>query len=224
MSLAIKTWANTNAEENAMNDDHLDLWLRMIRMCREKDLSSKKVLDFGCNQGGFLKTLYKKNPFEKAIGVDIAESSIEAATLNLEGEPIDYVHTAFLKNYEDYFDIAYSHEVLYLLPNLNEHAQQIKSCLKDDGVYYAVIGCHIDNPLWPQWHKIISDYSNVPVQNYSLDDYAQAFFKEGVSVSALPFSMDDFIELKPRNEYFPTVMDSLDYYTRHKIFFRFQKK
>ncbi len=224
MSLAIKTWANTNDEEDAMNDDHMDLWLRMIRMTPEKDLSNKTILDFGCNQGGFLKTLYKNKPFKKAMGVDIAEGSIESANLNLSGEPIDYMHTGFLSKYEDSFDVAFSHEVMYLLPNLRDHAAQIKSCLKEDGIYYAVIGCHTDNPLWTQWHKIISSYSNVPVQNYSLNDYADAFFKEGFSVSVLPFSMDDFIPLKPHNEYFPNVMDSINYYTRNKIFFRFQKK
>lgn len=224
MTLAIKTWANTNTEENAMNDDHLDLWLRMIRLSPEKNLEEKTILDFGCNQGGFLKELYKQKPFKKAVGIDIAEESIALANLNLNGEPVDFAHSSVLKNYNNSFDIAYSHEVLYLLPNLQDHAKEIKSCLKDDGVYYAVIGCHTDNPLWKDWYKIISSYSNVPVKNYSLDDYAQAFFKEGFCVSALPFSMDNFIQLKPRNEYFPTVMDSLDYYTRNKIFFRFQKK
>lgn len=223
MSQLLKTWANTDTEEDAMNDDHMDLWLRMIRMTPEKDLSDKTILDFGCNQGGFLKTLHRHRPYQKAIGIDIAQSSIETATLNIEGEPVDYMNASFLGRYTDHFDIAYSHEVMYLLPDLNEHARQIKSCLKEDGVYYAVIGCHTDNPLWPEWRKLISSYSNVKVQDYSLDDYANAFFKEGFSVSALPFAMDEFIALKPRNEYFPKVQDSLEYYTRNKIFFRFQK-
>lgn len=223
MAQTVQSWCNTDTEENAMNDDHRDLWARMIRMTSEQNLSDKSILDFGCNQGGFLKLLHQQRPFKSAIGVDIAQASLETATLNLEGEPIDYMNTGFLSRYTDHFDIAYSHEVLYLLSDLREHARTIKSCLKEGGVYYAAIGCHTDNPLWPEWRKLISAYSNVKVQDYSPDDYADAFFREGFSVSALPFSMDDFIPLKPRNEYFPKMQDSLDYYTRNKIFFRFQK-
>jgi SAM-dependent methyltransferase len=223
MSQPLKTWATNHNEEDAMNDDHRDLWLRMIRMTPETELQNKTILDFGCNQGGFLKTLHRLRPFKSAIGVDIAQESLEQATLNLAGEPIDYMNTGFLNRYTDHFDVAYSHEVLYLLSDLREHARLIKTCLKEDGVYYAAIGCHTDNPLWPEWRKLISSYSNVKVQDYSLDDYADAFFREGFSVSALPFAMDDFIALKPRNEYFPKVRDSLEYYTRNKIFFRFKK-
>jgi SAM-dependent methyltransferase len=223
MSTPLKTWANTDTEENAMNDDHADLWFRMIRMMREKNLSDKTVLDFGCNQGGFLKKLYQSHPFKHGVGVDIAEKSIEAATLALEQEPIDYMHAGFLNKYTNYFDIAFSHEVMYLLPDLNDHARIIKNCLKDGGIYYAAIGCHTDNPLWPSWKKLISSYSNIPVQSYSLDDYAQAFFNEGFSVSARPFAMDDFITIKQYNEYFPKMDMSLRYYTEHKTFFRFQK-
>lgn len=224
MTQLLKTWSNIETEEDAMTDDHMDLWLRMIRMTPEKDLTDKKILDFGCNQGGFLKTLYKHRPFAKGLGVDIAQGSLETATMSLEGEPIDYLNTAFLNRHQNEFDIAFSHEVIYLLSDLREHARQIKSCLTENGVYYAAIGCHTDNPLWPSWKKLISSYSNVPVQDYSLDDYADAFFREGFSVSALPFAMDDFIVLKQRNEYFPKIKDSLDYYTRNKVFFRFQKK
>lgn len=219
----IKTWANTNREETAMNDDHMDLWLRMIRMLPNRDFKDKTILDFGCNQGGFLKTLYSLHPYKEALGVDIAEDSLEIANANIASEPVDYMHTGFLNKYAGHFDIAFSHEVMYLLSDLREHAKLMKSCLKENGIYYAAIGCHTDNPQWAKWKKLISAYSNVPVQNYSLDDYAQAFFKEGFSVSVAPFAMDDFIALKQYNEYFPSVTDSIDYYTKHKVFFRLQK-
>lgn len=224
MTALLKTWASTDREENAMNDDHMDLWLRMMRMMKEQNLADKSVLDFGCNQGGFLKELHKRHPFKEAVGVDIAEASIETANMNLDGEPIDYMHAGLLHKQTGKFDIAFSHEVMYLLSDLREHAKLIKSCLKEEGVYYAAIGCHTDNPLWPSWKKLISSYSNVPVHSYSLDDYAEAFFREGFSVSARPFAMDDFITMKSHNEYFPKIKDSIDYYMEHKVFFRFYKK
>jgi SAM-dependent methyltransferase len=220
---ASRALAPADIEENARNDNHMDLWLHMIRMMNEHDLSDKSILDFGCGQGGFLKALHKLHPYKSAVGTDIAEASLEIANGNLDGEPIDYTHSAFLNKYPDSFDIAFSHEAMYLLADLREHAKLIKSCLKDNGVYYAAIGCHTDNPLWPNWRKLISGHSSVPVQNYSLDDFANAFFKEGFSVSVRPFAMDGFVALKQYNEYFPTIKDSIDYHTQHKVLFRFQK-
>lgn len=218
---AIRTWANTQGEENAMNDDHRHLWQQLIRHTEEPNLSQKSVLDYGCNQGGFLRLLYTQKPFAHALGVDIAEDSLAAAQENVKDAPIAFTHVADLSNRKNEFDIAFSHEVIYLLPDLAAHAALIKSCLKPGGVYYAAIGCHTDNPQWPRWKEIIASYSNVTVQDYSLDDYAAAFFDAGFAVSAKPYSFTGFVPLKKGNAYFPKIRDSLDYHTTHKTLFRF---
>jgi SAM-dependent methyltransferase len=225
MMKALKTWAADQSEENAMNDDHRHLWRQMILHMEERDLTDASVLDFGCNQGGFLRMLYRMKSYLSGYGVDLAEASLEIARKQVRStEPITFGHTDTLADKAEKFDIAFSHEVLYLLPDLAAHAQTIKNVLKPGGIYYAAIGCHTQNPQWERWRGLIAEYSNVPVQDYSLDDYANAFYAEGFSVSAKPYRFDGFVPLKKENPYFPSLRDSLDYHSTHKTLFRFRKE
>lgn len=217
----VKTWANNWDEENAMEDDHAYMWRRMIETIAEPVLTDKSVLDFGCNQGGFLRELWKLRPFKSGVGVDIATESVKIAEERKPDAALSYKTPDYLDSCGQVFDLAFSHEVLYLLPDLAAHAATIKGALKPGGSYYAAIGCHTDNPQWDNWVKLISEYSNVTVQSYSPDDYARAFFDEGFRVTARPFLLDDFILIKENNDYFPKLNDSLDYHTKHKLLFRF---
>lgn len=219
----LSTWTTTQAEEDAMNDDHYPLWQQLIRHIGETDLSAASVLDFGCNQGGFLRLLAKEKPFREGVGVDIAAASVQEAQSKAPAN-IQYRLADTIQNELNRYDLAFSHEVLYLLPDLAAHARLMRQVLKNGGVYYAAIGCHTDNPLWADWAKLISTYSNVTVQNYSLDDYANAFFNEGFKISARPYAFADFVPLKQANPYFPKVTNSLDYYTVQKTLFRFENR
>ena len=220
---ALKTWAADQAEEDAMDADHRHLWQQMITHINETDLSGKQLLDYGCNQGGFLRLLHQQKPFAKAVGVDLAAESLEVASARIKDEPLEFLPVTALEDYKNSFDMAFSHEVLYLLPDLDAHAALIAESLKSDVVYYAAMGCHADNPQWERGVEIISAYSTLLVQSYSLNDYADAFFNAGFSVSARPYQFDGFVPLKQDNQYFPSVRDSLDYHTTHKTLFRFEK-
>lgn len=50
-----------------------------------------------------------------------------------------------MTGYENYFDIAFSHEVIYLIEDIAQHAADMLRVLKPGGVYYAVTGCQFDN-------------------------------------------------------------------------------
>lgn len=226
MSAAVKleTWTTSQEEEDRMFHGHFHHWRTMIENVREKDLRNKAVLDFGCNQGGFIQMLYQTHPFKKAVGVDIAEDSLAKAARRNAHLPIDFYPAADLDLLNDVFDVAFSHEVIYLLPDLLAHARMMRRVLKDGGVYYAATGCHTDNPAWPAWHKAISDYSNIPVPNYSLDDYADAFAACGFNVEAMQFKSNGFIVAEPDDKvYYPKLIDKLNYYNQYKILFRFVK-
>lgn len=218
----IATWTNADGEEEAMNDDHAPLWQRMIALAAPQGCAGLTVLDYGCNQGGFLELLYNKAPFREAMGVDIALESVAFAKQRLARLPFTGGHPAVLADKKGMFDVAFSHEVLYLLPDLGAHAALMKSALRPGGVYFAAIGCHTDQPLWDEWRTLIASYSNVPVQDYSLDDYANAFFDAGFTVAAQPYRLDGFFPLKKNNPYFPKVADSLRYYETDKVLFRFE--
>ena len=172
-TIKLQTWTTSQEEEDRMFTGHFHHWKTMIADVQERDLRDKAVLDFGCNQGGFIQMLYNTLPFKKAAGVDIAEDSLAKAAKRNAHLPIDFYPAAELEKINAGFDIAFSHEVIYLLPDLHAHAETMRNVLKDHGVYYAATGCHTDNPAWPDWHKAISDYSNIPVPSYSLDYKAQ---------------------------------------------------
>src|SRR5262245_15663247 len=84
---AVRTWAKDWAEENAMNDDHGHLWRQLILHLEEKSLGGKDVLDYGCNQGGFLRQLYELKSFRQGVGADIALDSLAIARQNAGGLP-----------------------------------------------------------------------------------------------------------------------------------------
>ncbi|MGD9638907.1 MAG: class I SAM-dependent methyltransferase [Alphaproteobacteria bacterium] len=220
----IDTWANLQDEENVMNDHHAPFWRSIITQMQEKDLANSAVLDFGCNQGGFLRTLYYLSPFKKAIGVDIALQSLEVAK-SLKGNlPVHYDTVSFLNNIKGEIDIAFSHDVIYLLPDLTEHAKIIANVLNKNGVYYATTGCYHEMPLWNRWKPIVDEYSNVPVPDYSINDFAKAFWEEGFEVSIARCLPQGFVKCwQDRENYFPKVTDFIDYYA-NKIIFRMVKK
>jgi SAM-dependent methyltransferase len=221
---AIRTWARDWVVENAMNDDHRHLWQQLILHMEEDSLAERSVLDYGCNQGGFLRLLFEQRPFHRGTGADIALDSLALARRCAERLPLSFVSASELEEMPAAFDVAFSHEVLYLLPDLAAHAALMRRVLKPGGVYYAAIGCHTGNPQWSRWRNIIADYSRVTVQDYSLEDCARAFFDEGFSVGAKPYSFQGFVPLKRRNEYFPSVADSLHYHTVEKTLFRFVRE
>jgi len=60
------------------------------------------------------------------------------------------------------FDVAFSHEVLYLLHDLTSHAAAIHRALAPGGVYYAVMGEHVDAPTMFNWHAENAERLHLP--------------------------------------------------------------
>ena len=171
----IPTWYRDPRAEEAMADGHAPIWRHLIGLVPENELSGVKVLDFGCNQGGFLRLLYQLRPFQQGLGVDIARRSVDEAN-RLKGHlPVVYQTDTRLNGWDDHFDIAFSHEVIYLIDDIAQHAADILRVLKPGGVYYAVTGCHTGNPLWPQWRERVAADTHTVVQDRSLADYARIF-------------------------------------------------
>lgn len=218
----IRTWYIDPRAEDAMADGHTPIWRHLIGLFPERDLSSKAVLDFGCNQGGLLRLLYSMTPFRKALGIDIAEASIEKANASKGGLPIQYQAGDSVAGWDEAFDLAVSHEVIYLVKDIERHAGEIWRALKPGGVYYAVTGCHTDNPLWPRWRTLVAERTNTVVQDRSIDDYATAFAVAGFKVSARKLGFDGFVPHMPGG-WMTDFAQSLEYYTETKIVFRLVK-
>ena len=71
----ISTWNRNPADEEAMGAAHTPIWRHMIDVSVSDDLRDATVLDYGCNQGGFLRMLYDRHPFRAGVGLDIARAA-----------------------------------------------------------------------------------------------------------------------------------------------------
>ena len=218
----IETWSSLSDEEDSMTEEHTWIWCEMINAIDETNLSGSDVLDFGCNQGGFLRLLHDLRPFNSGVGVDIARRAVEIAEATAGNRPITYHATNDLTDLDRQFDLAFSHEVIYLIDDLDAHARQIAGVLKPGGSYYAVTCCHRDSPLWAAWRSKIQAFSNVPVPDHGVAEIAGAFRNAGFAVSVSRFLANAFIPLSQPSDYFPTDTDRLDSFSRWKLMVRFE--
>jgi SAM-dependent methyltransferase len=217
----IATWNRNPADEEAMGAAHAPIWRRMIDVSVPHDLRQSTVLDYGCNQGGFLRLLYDRHPFKGAVGIDIARESVARAELLKGQRPIEYRVSDTAAALGRSFDFAFSHEVIYLLPDPAAHARDIRAALRPGGAYVAAMGCHTDSSVWPRWRKVIAESSSIPIYDHSLEEVSQAFAATGFTVSVRPLALDAFMPVTIGSAYFPKVTDQLRYYSDDKVLFRF---
>jgi hypothetical protein len=114
--------------------------------------------------------------------------------------------------------------VVYLLPDIAQHARDIKAALRPGGMYIAAMGCHTDSSLWPAWRKLIAETSSIPIYDHSLEDVSKAFTEAGFNVSVRPLALEAFMHVTIGSAYFPKVTDQLRYYTTDKVLFRFVRQ
>ncbi|MEM9010272.1 MAG: class I SAM-dependent methyltransferase [Pseudomonadota bacterium] len=220
MTALIETWATRPEEEDAMPAEHGWIWRAMIRAADTADLADKRVLDVGCNQGGFLRLLYDTQPFAAGVGVDLAAQAVARAERQKGDRPLRYLATPHLADAGEGFDLAFSHEVIYLIEDLADHAAQIAEVLRPGASYYAVTCCHRDSPLWADWRPRIQGISNITVPNHGVADIADAFRGVGFEVAVSRFLADGFIPLTGPSDYFPSDLDRIELYARWKLMFR----
>jgi SAM-dependent methyltransferase len=223
-ALPYATWHTDPQREAPMASSHAPLWRHFIETVPERDFTTRAVLDFGCNRGGFLRLLHALRPFRRGVGIDIAMDSIAAANAAKGDLPLHFEVATDLTPWASTFDIAFSYEVIYLLPDLARHARDVFGALRDGGVYYAVTGCHTESPLWPTWRELIGRSSNAPVQDYAPDDVIRAFSAAGFDVSVRRFGFDGFIPATKDRTYYPGILDAIAYPAEHKLLFRLEKR
>ncbi|MEO1494167.1 MAG: class I SAM-dependent methyltransferase [Pseudomonadota bacterium] len=219
MNQLIDTWSSIPEEEDGMNDEHFWIWTEMIRSLG-MDLTRSKVLDFGCNQGGFLRLLFDMNPFAEGVGIDIARDAVARAEAIKGDRPITYLASANIGESGEAFDAVFSHEVIYLIEDLREHATDVARVLKPGCSYFAVTCCLKENPNWSRWRGRIKSFSKLPVPDHGVCEIADAFRMSGFDVSVSRFLADAFIPLPAPNDYFMNDLDTLEIYSRWKLMFK----
>jgi trans-aconitate methyltransferase len=147
------------------------------------------VLDFGTGEGGFLQLFDFLVPEKQLIGVEKDENLLATCKKRHSAPNISFTASCDLGNGKnETIDIAYSQEVIYTLPRLDEHAREMYYLLRPGGYYLATIGCHVDNPTYTRRKERIRATENYPAFDYSLDEVGRSFYDAGfrVSVKRLP--------------------------------------
>jgi SAM-dependent methyltransferase len=211
-------------EDEVMQDEHGFIWRAMLEMV-DAPLSGRRVLDAGCNRGGFLRLLVDHADIGSGFGYDPAPGAIEDARHLAGTRPLTFEVADTVPEDWSEFDVAFSHEVLYVLHDLPSHAAAIFGALAVGGSYFATIGVHDDSTLMVAWHREKTFELELPGP-YSLDDVADIFEVAGfdVAVGRLPMRFVP-VHAHRGDSHRDTPLSSwLDYYYRDKVMFRFTKR
>ena len=211
------------AEDEAMQHEHGFIWRAMLDTI-DTDLAGKRVLDAGCNRGGFLRLLADFAGIATGHGYDPASGAISDARRLAGDRALTFEVADSVPEGWGGFDVAFSHEVLYLLEDLPAHAARLFDALKSNGSYFAVIGVHAGSPLMSAWHAADAVELGLP-RLYDLDEVAGVFEDAGFSVSAANLKLG-FVPVSAHrhgHHHRKDLLAWLDYYTREKVLLRFTR-
>jgi SAM-dependent methyltransferase len=159
-----------------------DLSGRRCSTPSDVDLAGKRVLDAGCNRGGFLCLLSDACGIAEGWGYDPASGAIDDARRVAGGRPLRFEVADSVPPGWGNFDAAFSHEVLYLIHDLSVHAGAIFEALAPGGSYYAVMGVHSGSPFMADWHRAHVEELRLP-KLYGIDEVAGVFGAAGFEVA-----------------------------------------
>jgi SAM-dependent methyltransferase len=211
------------AEDEAMQDEHGFIWKAMLDTI-DADLAGKRVLDTGCNRGGFLRLLVDSAGIAEGYGYDPASGAISDARRLAGDRPLSFEVAATVPDGWGDFDLAFSHEVLYLLEDLVAHASSIFTALRPGGAYFAVMGVHGGSPLMAAWHAASAAELGLP-RLYELDQVTGIFEGTGFSVSVANLKLG-FVPVSAHrhgDDHRGDLQAWLDYYSREKVLLRFTR-
>ncbi|MGZ4185692.1 MAG: class I SAM-dependent methyltransferase [Solirubrobacteraceae bacterium] len=210
-------WQDAAADE-AMQEEHGFVWTAMLDTV-DVDLTGKRVLDAGCNRGGFLRLLVDQCAIGEGFGYDPASGAIDDAR-RLAGERrLEFSVSDTVPAGWDGFDVAFSHEVLYLLHDLPSHARAIFAALAPGGSYYAVIGVHSGSPLMVKWHHDNAEALDIPALN-DIDDVVSVFEGAGFEAAAARLAVRFVPAAGHHGHDRGRLLEWLDYYYDHKLLLR----
>jgi SAM-dependent methyltransferase len=184
----------------------------------DSELTGRRVLDIGCNRGAFLRMLCDSRHIAEGCGYDPAAAAIADARRLAGPRPLQFDVSGDVPVGWGRFDVAFSHEVMYLISDLRAHAESVHRALVPGGSYYAVMGVHAASPLMVEWHQEHAAELNLPPL-HDPDRVASSFAAAGFEVAASRLNID-FVPIPAEK---PRVLEWLDYYNEKKLLFRFTR-
>lgn len=180
-------WQDAAADE-AMQHEHGFLWKAMVDTV-DVDLTGMRVLDAGCNRGGFLRMLVDAVGIGSGAGYDPAAAAIDDARALAGPRPLVFEVADTVPGEWGDFDVAFSHEVIYLIDDLAAHAADVHRALSPGASYYATLGVHADSALTAAWHASAVDELAMPPIRH-VDEVAQTFAGAGFDVAVARLKLD----------------------------------
>ena len=207
-------------EDEAMQDAHGFVWKAMVDTV-DVDLAGTRVLDAGCNRGGFLRLLADACGIAEGRGYDPASGAIDDARRLAGARPLQFEVADSVPAGWRSFDVAFSHEVLYLIDDLPAHVVGIFAALAPGGSYYAVMGVHTGSPFMAEWHRVHAEELRLP-KLYSIDEVAGVFGAAGFDVAAARLKIG-FVPATGHGDDRagdPELLRWVEYYNDHKLLLR----
>lgn len=200
-------WQKGIHGDQEMEDSHKEAWENVISLLNPNDVENKQILDFGCNQGGFLRVLYDQLPYQSAYGIDLAKKAIAVANERVGDYPITYRATGDALALEQSFDTVISTSVLYLIEDLAAHFQMIAQVLKEEGTYYASFADQSQNPSFDYMEAQINQYGATKMQNKTLTEVVNQLLAQDFSVELIKEYTDSIYDVTNYQEFYRSVDD-----------------
>ncbi|MBU0799842.1 MAG: class I SAM-dependent methyltransferase [Alphaproteobacteria bacterium] len=216
-------WQEPSAGDQSMEDDHQEFWDDVLENAIDDNFTGKKVLDFGCNQGGMLRRIYRDQKFASAVGVDLAQKSIAQANERKGDLPITYIATDDIDTLDTDFDFATSTAVIYLIDDMVTHAKKMFNRLKPGGVYYATHPDYITSPAFKVSQDAIDIHAAIKCAQNNVDDIIGAFEDAGFVVYVQRIMPKRYIPVPisaRNNRWYGTATNELDFWYGHRYAFK----
>jgi len=218
----------------SMEAEHLSLWRAFIRVFAPLLPPGGRILDFGCNRGGMLLLMFQEGGRAAgslqpslAVGIDVdtppMRAHLEESARAVRGRyPLIFTTTS-PRHFSGQFDLAVSHEVVYLLPDLHRTFAEIASALTPGGSFCLTTGCHAENPLYPLWRTSFEAHG-IEAHEHDVAQYEGALLASGfrrVHAGRLRLTTDEYDAWilrrgteDPNPAWFPSATAERDYYTK----------
>jgi len=214
------------AHSQGLADGFINFWVGLIGSLVDPVGPETTVLEFGATGSKFLRLLYLVAPYKRATGVVLAEDADggDHKWASPPTWPGSFVPEAEAGESAQPVDLAFSTEVLGLLPDLRTHAATMSARIRPGGCYYTSLGWHSDNPHLER-HVSIRRSRGLPFYSYSLDDVAHAFHDAGFEVGFKRLKIPYFLMFDPvvTAKRFGTVASMITCLEDHRVVFSFRR-
>jgi len=170
-------YAQINLSHNKGDMYSQEQYKNIIKMLTSTFSISKydKILDVGCNTGGFIKYLKKIN-YENVYGIDISKQFLKSSEL----KNIYYGDLDDLRYGDKFFKIIVADQVLEHCVNPNKCLRDIHRILEDDGLLYLSVPNILSykNDIFPFYWFIMREH----IHHFNDMNLFYLLFKNGFEI------------------------------------------